>query len=91
MLTRKTASLVTPDLKLPDLKRVPYRGVVSEIAKEQGRTQQAVSLAIRCLDPEILEILALKCETRQREHEKRVSSAIARINKVTTGTLKEAA
>lgn len=53
------------------IKKTPYRGVLTEIAKEQGVTRQAIwDAAFKCKNPRILTILALKMKQRKINYTK---------------------
>jgi len=48
------------------LNRNPYRGILTEIAKEQGVTPQAVRQAVMLNNVRIIEILTKKIKERER-------------------------
>lgn len=59
--------------KSKKLNRNPYRGILTEIAKEQGVTPQAVRQAVMLNNVRIIEILTQKIKEREsivRRYEK---------------------
>lgn len=49
------------------LRKSPYRGIVAEVAREQGVSHQAIWAAINVYkNPRIMEIVAQKMRTRKR-------------------------
>lgn len=49
-----------------DFRRYPYRGILAEIAREDGTTRQAVQKAARRGSPDILQRIAAKMQERRR-------------------------
>lgn len=53
-----------------DLRRNPYRGVIAEIAREQGVSEGSVRYALRARNPRICEIFSRKVEERLKKVER---------------------
>lgn len=53
-----------------DLSRYPYRGILTEIAREEGVTRQAIQQAARTGNPHLLGRIAAKIEERRAMIEK---------------------
>jgi len=56
-----------------NLKKQPYRGLIKEIAIEQGVTQQAISKALKFRNPRIIGLVSVKIKERNdaiRSYEK---------------------
>lgn len=55
------------DTGIIDLRRNPYRGILAELAREQGVCRQAVQKRMRRGDPETLALLAVKIRERTKK------------------------
>ena len=64
MTKEKNIMKIRIDRKNIDLNRFPYRGILSEIARERGVTRQAVQQSASKRNLETLELIAEKVKKR---------------------------
>jgi hypothetical protein len=55
-----------------NFRRAPYRGLISEIAREEGVTQGAISQALRMKNPKVMQIVADRARQRREAYEEEV-------------------